>query len=104
MEGKMPALAEEELSTFGEMAQMDPQEQIPLILHAQFDLLLSKMDTSRLFFTLLFGSTDFRAQIFTLAQQAESMKSICAKTLTSGDVAWKCEDCEMDPTCIICME
>ena len=29
---------------------------------------------------------------------------VCAKTLKSGDVAWKCEDCEKDPTCIICAE
>ena len=30
---------------------------------------------------------------------------VCAKPLKSGvDVAWKCEDCEKDPTCIICKE
>ena len=30
---------------------------------------------------------------------------VCAKVLKSGvDVAWKCEDCEKDPTCIICKE
>ena len=30
---------------------------------------------------------------------------VCAKPLKSGvDVAWKCEDCEKDPTCIICAE
>jgi len=27
---------------------------------------------------------------------------VCAKPLKAGDVAWKCEDCEKDPTCIIC--
>ena len=30
---------------------------------------------------------------------------VCAKPLKSGvDIAWKCEDCELDPTCIICKE
>ena len=29
---------------------------------------------------------------------------MCAKTLSHGDVAWKCETCEKDPTCIICQE
>ena len=30
---------------------------------------------------------------------------VCAKVLKAGvDVAWKCEDCEKDPTCIICKE
>lgn len=29
---------------------------------------------------------------------------VCAKPLKAGDVAWKCEDCEKDPTCIICMD
>lgn len=34
--------------------------------------------------------------------QSGSKGGVCAKTLKSGDVAWKCEDCELDPTCIIC--
>ena len=29
---------------------------------------------------------------------------VCAKVLKHGDVAWKCEDCEKDPTCIICLD
>jgi len=29
---------------------------------------------------------------------------VCAKPLKQGDVAWKCEDCEKDPTCIICLD
>lgn len=29
---------------------------------------------------------------------------VCAKVLKTGDVAWKCEDCEKDPTCIICLD
>ena len=29
---------------------------------------------------------------------------VCAKPLKAGDVAWKCEDCEKDRSCIICQE
>ena len=27
---------------------------------------------------------------------------VCAKQMNYGDVAWRCLDCEKDPTCIIC--
>jgi len=27
---------------------------------------------------------------------------VCAKQMAYGDVAWRCLDCEKDPTCIIC--
>jgi E3 ubiquitin-protein ligase UBR3 len=39
-----------------------------------------------------------------LKKSCESGKGVCAKTLSHGDVAWKCETCEKDPTCIICQE
>jgi Putative zinc finger in N-recognin (UBR box) len=29
---------------------------------------------------------------------------VCAKPMKYGDVAWKCEDCEKDSTCIICQD
>jgi hypothetical protein len=29
---------------------------------------------------------------------------ICAKSMEYGEVAWRCMDCEKDPTCIICSE
>ena len=29
---------------------------------------------------------------------------VCAKQMDYGDVAWRCMDCEKDPTCIICSE
>ena len=29
---------------------------------------------------------------------------ICAKQMKPGDVAWRCLDCEKDPTCIICKD
>lgn len=31
-------------------------------------------------------------------------KGACAKQLSYGDVAWRCLDCEKDPTCIICKD
>ena len=27
---------------------------------------------------------------------------VCAKVFKKGDVAWRCEDCETDPTCVMC--
>lgn len=39
-----------------------------------------------------------------LLKNSESGKGVCAKTLSYGDVAWKCETCEKDPTCIICQD
>jgi hypothetical protein len=27
---------------------------------------------------------------------------VCAKVFKKGEVAWRCEDCELDPTCIMC--
>ena len=29
---------------------------------------------------------------------------VCAKNILPGEVAWRCLDCEKDPTCIICSE
>ena len=39
-----------------------------------------------------------------LRKASSGGKGVCAKTLSHGDVAWKCETCEKDPTCIICQE
>ena len=33
-----------------------------------------------------------------------SKGGVCGKVLTSADSGWKCQDCELDPTCIICSE
>ncbi|CDW74007.1 zinc finger family protein [Stylonychia lemnae] len=54
---------------------------------------------------LLYGQTNYMQAIEEMKQNSGSQKGgVCAKTLRSGDVAWKCEDCELDPTCIICQE
>ena len=53
--------------------------------------------------TLLYGSENYRPMVQHLAQQISSM-GVCAKPLKAGDVAWKCEDCEKDSTCIICQD
>ena len=29
---------------------------------------------------------------------------VCAKQINYGDMAWRCMDCEKDPTCIICKD
>lgn len=34
----------------------------------------------------------------------EIPSAVCAKRLTYGDIAWRCLDCEKDPTCIICKD
>jgi hypothetical protein len=90
-------------SVFGDLARNDSENQIPMILNTQFESMHASLEMNDLFMTLLFGSDDFKNNFLWLSQQAESLKSICAKTLTGNDVAWKWEDCEMDPTCIICM-
>ena len=28
---------------------------------------------------------------------------VCAKVFKRGDMAWRCEDCEKDPTCVMCV-
>jgi hypothetical protein len=56
-----------------------------------------------LFNSLLYGNADHRKVVKQLASGFKSM-GVCAKPLKAGDVAWKCEDCEKDPTCIICQD
>lgn len=75
-----------------------------MILKTQFENMSASYEMNNLFLTLLFGTDSLAKSLYVLGQQAESLKSICAKTLTGNDVAWKWEDWEMDPTCIICME
>lgn len=54
--------------------------------------------------SLIFSTEDFEPCLEDLSSSAQQFQSICAKTLVSSDVAWKWEDWELDPTCIICME
>ena len=51
---------------------------------------------------LLFGSGDPKHAIRQFQKTNPGPSCVCAKTLNPGDVAWKCETCEKDPTCIIC--
>lgn len=44
----------------------------------------------------------FLSSIF--AGESSGGTRVCGKILTSKDVAFKCLDCELDPTCIICLE
>ena len=34
----------------------------------------------------------------------KNSKAVCAKIFTKSDIAYKCFDCEKDPTCVICKE
>ena len=43
----------------------------------------------------------FEEIIEEINQEAGSL-GVCAKQMEYGDVAWRCMDCEKDPTCIIC--
>ena len=52
--------------------------------------------------TELRDNYDFSANIANINQQIGCTGGICAKTLETGAVAWRCLDCEKDPTCIIC--
>ena len=36
--------------------------------------------------------------------QSQNTNGVCGKVLTYNDSGWKCLDCELDPTCIICTE
>ena len=53
---------------------------------------------------LLFGQINFDQAIDHLRKAQSGSRGVCAKTLKAGDVAWKCESCELDSTCIICQE
>lgn len=54
----------------------------------------------------LYGSSEKHEYAMILAQvnQVGGGSAVCAKQLSFGDVAWRCLDCEKDPTCIICKE
>jgi hypothetical protein len=47
------------------------------------------------------GPEIFEEVIDLINQEAGSL-GVCAKQMEYGDVAWRCMDCEKDPTCIIC--
>jgi len=53
--------------------------------------------------TLLYGSTRPQEVIEDISANASNM-GVCAKNLYGGEVAWRCLDCELDPTCIICAD
>lgn len=50
---------------------------------------------------LIYGSLQWQTVVRQIQQSAKGM-GVCAKVLKAGDVAWKCQDCEKDSTCIIC--
>lgn len=63
------------------------------------------------FATLLYSSKQKDSNLQHLKQALDSSlktlsknKSICGKILKKTDIGFKCFDCELDPTCIICQE
>lgn len=52
----------------------------------------------------LFGQINHQVVAEEIKKSSAGGKGVCAKTLHHGNVAWKCETCEKDPTCIICQE
>lgn len=82
----------------------DPEANIPGVLKNYFELNANKMKYNHLFLSILFGTEDFEAEKLKMVERSKNFQSIWAKTLTSKDVAWKWETCELDPTCIICAE
>ena len=53
--------------------------------------------------TLIYGNANWQSVVRQIKNGSKGM-GVCAKVLKAGDVAWKCEDCEKDSTCIICQE
>ena len=53
-------------------------------------------------FTQLYG--DNRQNVLDEINQGEMPMGACAKTLDVAEVAWRCMDCEKDPTSIFCKE
>eukprot|EP00347_Sterkiella_histriomuscorum_P017752 403348132 len=95
------------------------QSQIPSILDETFQELYNEMTqkvNEQLFVKhfepffkqckiFLYGQINFEIAAAELKKAQNGSKGgVCAKTLKAGDVAWKCEDCELDPTCIICQD
>jgi len=56
-----------------------------------------------LFYSILTGKQKYEKDLEYLKKNTNS-KSVCAKALSGKTVAWKCETCEKDPTCIICQD
>ena len=52
---------------------------------------------------LIYGNVNWQSVVRQIQKGSKGM-GVCAKVLKAGDVAWKCEDCEKDSTCIICQE
>jgi hypothetical protein len=51
----------------------------------------------------LYGSGEPDLIIEEINESASSM-GLCGKVFEHGDIAWRCKDCEKDPTCIMCQE
>ena len=50
---------------------------------------------------LLYGEEDWKGTVKKLKSATEGM-GVCAKVFKKGDIAWRCQDCEKDETCVMC--
>ena len=82
----------------------DPERFIPNVIKNYFEHNNTKKKYEHMFLSILFGKEDFNDDWRKLVEESENFQSIWAKTLTSKDVAWKWETCELDSTWIICAE
>ena len=52
----------------------------------------------------LFDSVNYNQVAIEIFSNVKNSKAVCAKIFEKGDIAFKCLDCEKDPTCVICKE
>ncbi len=52
----------------------------------------------------LFGTIHYKVRAEELFSNVKNSKAVCAKIFTKNDIAFRCLDCEKDPTCVICKE
>ena len=51
----------------------------------------------------LYGDVEPSIIIEQIKESASGM-GLCGKVFGYGDIAWRCMDCELDPTCIMCQQ
>lgn len=52
----------------------------------------------------LFDGPSFKENAQKIFANVKNSKAVCAKIFVKNDIAFKCLDCEKDPTCVICKE
>jgi hypothetical protein len=50
----------------------------------------------------VYGTHKYKTVVKQLNESMPTAIGVCAKEIMDGDVAWHCEDCERDSTCVMC--